>query len=338
MALTEEANRIVEGALGKAKELNIRVSVAVCDAGGRLVAFQRMTNAIWASAYGSQGKAVASARGHHNPLAPGQYTYTFKTKATGFDPTATNTIGIYGSRNLTTYNLGTDYASTTFNFVPNGSPVVTTRDVIRNVSCDRCHDQLSAHGGSRRGITLCVMCHHAAKRRSEHREPSRPEGHGAQDPHGFVVAERDRRHAVSNRRISEQRQRFLESGRSGHGAALHGLPRSDDRRRAGYRVFDQAHASDLRIVPRQRELRDRRESPGGRVPGLSLRSTWLILPLVAREQHTVIANRKNIPGRNHSDTQPSFELELRLAATVAGGSFAAAAIWRTASRGRRARP
>src|ERR671928_192558 len=31
------------------------------DAGGRLVAFQRMDNAIWASAYGSQGKAVASA-------------------------------------------------------------------------------------------------------------------------------------------------------------------------------------------------------------------------------------------------------------------------------------
>jgi uncharacterized protein GlcG (DUF336 family) len=57
----EEANRIVEGAIAKAKELNIRVSVAVCDAGGRLVAFQRMTNAIWASAYGSQGKAIASA-------------------------------------------------------------------------------------------------------------------------------------------------------------------------------------------------------------------------------------------------------------------------------------
>jgi glc operon protein GlcG len=57
----EEANRIVEGVIAKAKELNIRVSVAVCDAGGRLVAFQRMTNAMWASGYGSQGKAVASA-------------------------------------------------------------------------------------------------------------------------------------------------------------------------------------------------------------------------------------------------------------------------------------
>lgn len=89
----------------------------------------------------------------------GQYSYTFKTKATGFDPTTTNTIGIYGSRNLTTYGLTTSYGSTTFNFVPNGSAVVTTRDVVRDASCDRCHDQLSFHGGSRRGIALCVMCH-----------------------------------------------------------------------------------------------------------------------------------------------------------------------------------
>src|SRR6266581_1524163 len=62
MSLTlEEANRIVQGAIAKAQQLNIKVSAAVCDAGGRLVAFQRMDNAIWASAYGSQGKAVASA-------------------------------------------------------------------------------------------------------------------------------------------------------------------------------------------------------------------------------------------------------------------------------------
>ena len=102
---------------------------------------------------------AADSGGTTTQVAPGEYTYTFKTKASGFDATVTNTIGIYGSRNLSTYNLGTNYASTTFNFVPNGSPVVTTRDVIRDPSCNRCHDQLSAHGGSRRGIALCVMCH-----------------------------------------------------------------------------------------------------------------------------------------------------------------------------------
>ena len=62
MSLTlEEANRIIRGALAKAQELNIRISAAVCDSGGRLIALQRMDSAIWASAYGSQGKAVASA-------------------------------------------------------------------------------------------------------------------------------------------------------------------------------------------------------------------------------------------------------------------------------------
>lgn len=62
MALTlAEANRIVEGAIAKAQELNIKINVAVCDAGGRLMAFNRMDGAIWAGAYGSQGKAVASA-------------------------------------------------------------------------------------------------------------------------------------------------------------------------------------------------------------------------------------------------------------------------------------
>src|ERR1700686_4207084 len=62
MGLTlEEANRIIRGALAKAEQLNIKVSAAVCDSGGRLIALQRMDNGIWASAYGSQGKAVASA-------------------------------------------------------------------------------------------------------------------------------------------------------------------------------------------------------------------------------------------------------------------------------------
>ena len=57
----EEANRMVEGSIAKAKELNIKINVAVCDAGGRLIAFNRMDGAIWGGVYGSQGKAVASA-------------------------------------------------------------------------------------------------------------------------------------------------------------------------------------------------------------------------------------------------------------------------------------
>ena len=62
MAFTlDEANRIAEGAVEHARSLDIMVCVAVCDAGGRLVAFQRMDGAMWAAVYGSQGKAAASA-------------------------------------------------------------------------------------------------------------------------------------------------------------------------------------------------------------------------------------------------------------------------------------
>ena len=99
-------------------------------------------------------------RRHIHAGRTGQYQYTFHTRApSGFDATATHTIGIYGSRNLTVFNLGTNYASTTFNFVPNGAPVTRTHDVIKTASCNACHDQLSAHGGSRRGMDMCVLCH-----------------------------------------------------------------------------------------------------------------------------------------------------------------------------------
>ena len=62
MTLTlAEANRMVQAALAKAQEFNIKISVAVCDPGGRLVAFNRMDGAIAASSHGSLGKAVGSA-------------------------------------------------------------------------------------------------------------------------------------------------------------------------------------------------------------------------------------------------------------------------------------
>ena len=55
-----QANRVLRAALKKAEELDIKISAAVVDDGGRLVAMQRQDGAIWASAYGCQGKAVAS--------------------------------------------------------------------------------------------------------------------------------------------------------------------------------------------------------------------------------------------------------------------------------------
>ena len=93
-------------------------------------------------------------------VGPGQYTYTFTAKApAGFDPTVTTTVAVDGNRDLTAFNLGTNYAGATFNFVPNGSAVTVTRDVIRTESCNTCHDQLAFHGGYASGMPMCVMCH-----------------------------------------------------------------------------------------------------------------------------------------------------------------------------------
>ena len=62
MALTlEEANRMVQAGIAKAVELNVSMSIAVCDAGGHLLAFNRMAAASAVSATVAQGKAAAAA-------------------------------------------------------------------------------------------------------------------------------------------------------------------------------------------------------------------------------------------------------------------------------------
>lgn len=55
-----EANRIIEASLAEAERLGIKLSVAVVDAGGQLLAFQRMEGAIAVSATAAPGKAVGS--------------------------------------------------------------------------------------------------------------------------------------------------------------------------------------------------------------------------------------------------------------------------------------
>lgn len=57
----EVANQMLLAAITKAEELEIKVTVAVCDAGRRLVAFDRMDGAIWAAVFGSQGNAAGAA-------------------------------------------------------------------------------------------------------------------------------------------------------------------------------------------------------------------------------------------------------------------------------------
>jgi OmcA/MtrC family decaheme c-type cytochrome len=114
-------------------------------------------------------QATSDSGGTTTTVAQGEYIYTFKTKApSGFNPNATTRIGIYGSRNLTQFDLGTDYADTFYDFIPSGNGSPTPRDVVRNADCDSCHGSaitatstngLAAHGGTRRSVGVCIICH-----------------------------------------------------------------------------------------------------------------------------------------------------------------------------------
>lgn len=105
-------------------------------------------------------QAAADSGGTWVKNEEGEYTYTFRTRApAGFDTTATHTVGAYSSRNLTAFDLGTNYASATLDFIPAGGTVTKVRDVIKSAACNACHIKISAHGGARIGMEMCVLCH-----------------------------------------------------------------------------------------------------------------------------------------------------------------------------------
>lgn len=105
-------------------------------------------------------QAAADAGGRFTKLEDGLYRYTFNTKApASIDRTATHTIGVYSNRNLTEFEFPTNFASDVFHFLPAGGNVTTRHDIIRTATCNSCHFDLNFHGGSRRGVEMCVLCH-----------------------------------------------------------------------------------------------------------------------------------------------------------------------------------
>ncbi|HEY3443364.1 MAG TPA: OmcA/MtrC family decaheme c-type cytochrome [Paludibaculum sp.] len=105
-------------------------------------------------------QATGENTGTWTELAAGEYSYKFLNKAPStMDRTLTHTFGVYGSRNLDEFSLPRNFADNTFNFVPSGAAVTKVRDIIRTASCNKCHDQMGFHGGSRRSLELCILCH-----------------------------------------------------------------------------------------------------------------------------------------------------------------------------------
>ncbi|HTM20685.1 MAG TPA: OmcA/MtrC family decaheme c-type cytochrome [Kofleriaceae bacterium] len=87
----------------------------------------------------------------------GVFTYTFQAAVdVGDNGGQTHTVGMYATREVD----GVTYvANATFDFVPDGSAAPIDRDVVATESCNGCHNRLEAHGGSRREVRLCILCH-----------------------------------------------------------------------------------------------------------------------------------------------------------------------------------
>lgn len=91
------------------------------------------------------------------PLGTGQYRYTFGTAvAVGANANKTHTLGLYATRTV----QGVRYVDNRlFHFRPDGLAATAQRDIVTTAGCNTCHTRLEAHGGARREVGLCVLCH-----------------------------------------------------------------------------------------------------------------------------------------------------------------------------------
>jgi OmcA/MtrC family decaheme c-type cytochrome len=88
-------------------------------------------------------------------LGDGRFTYTFKDALPALHPLdQTLRVAVYlGGA------TGTVLTNATLDFRPDGDPSVAKYDTVTDANCNGCHGTLSAHGGRRIGVKLCVACH-----------------------------------------------------------------------------------------------------------------------------------------------------------------------------------
>ncbi len=111
--------------------------------------------------------------------ANGVYTYAFATNITAvtlpskykagntllnpveasYQPSLTHRVAmqISGTNPLT--GVALPPVNATYDFVPAGGSVTSTRNIVKTETCNQCHNQLALHGGGRYDTKYCVTCH-----------------------------------------------------------------------------------------------------------------------------------------------------------------------------------
>jgi OmcA/MtrC family decaheme c-type cytochrome len=82
------------------------------------------------------------------------YTYVFsRTIPATYDKAATTVVAGQATRNAREF-----VANSAYWFVPGGGTPVK-REVVNTKTCNGCHDNIAAHGGQRREVVYCAVCH-----------------------------------------------------------------------------------------------------------------------------------------------------------------------------------
>jgi len=98
--------------------------------------------------------------GQLETLDRGHYRYTFGDKLPqGFDPDRTYGLAAYFRRDLRDFDMDRVADNIVQGFVPSGGEPSPLRDVVRTDTCNNCHTDLAFHGGTRKEVNMCSMCH-----------------------------------------------------------------------------------------------------------------------------------------------------------------------------------
>ncbi len=109
-------------------------------------------------------QSSADSGGTWEDLGLGRARYRFRTALPeGFDGSKTHTLGIYATRDLSSILGKNYYANVLHDFRPDGQGVTAKWEGFATATCNTCHDPLQAHGGARREVKLCVLCHNATQ-------------------------------------------------------------------------------------------------------------------------------------------------------------------------------
>ncbi len=109
----------------------------------------------------SAEQATYDSGGEYTEVETGKYFYTFDTALPNdYDATATHTVGGQLELVVEDEDDAPLYAANPlYHFVPDGNEVEFLRKVVTTEGCNKCHTGMGIHGGARRAVGLCILCH-----------------------------------------------------------------------------------------------------------------------------------------------------------------------------------